>query len=96
MSRSRPFNHLSARNRRVARQLLWLAQDKSCSICGGHIGQTEKCTLDHVYPAWTGRMNKANLLVAHPHCNERKADSYPTPCMELLLGAVNLSLGSAA
>lgn len=85
----------------LLRRWFWEAQGGHCGICGHKMKrsfETPKLTFDHVWPkAWSASdvMGKSlgNILLAHKHCNDMKADALPTPEQVDRLREVNRKLG---
>jgi hypothetical protein len=76
-------------NRKRFRELLWQAQDDRCARCGERMGRGG-CSLDHVQPlALGGRNWLGNLLLMHKPCNQKKANSPPSPALLRHLDRVN-------
>lgn len=85
----------SSRRKNRKRAELYRAQNGYCGICGKRLKCLIKVTLDHVKPlSRGGGRGERNLIAAHRHCNEGKADRPPTGCEVIWLEAVNSRLTS--
>ncbi len=85
----KPFKHPPFRFQ------LWIAQRKRCPYCPDPLTSWKKGTKDHVRPkSRGGSLGGHNQVLAHPDCNQRKADRLPTAC-ELLFCAITNEIRQA-
>lgn len=48
--------------------------DGYCVLCGNHIDEDKDLTKEHVHPKSRGGKGGKNIMPAHSHCNQEKAD----------------------
>lgn len=66
--------NMKTHERRRLRFMLWNEQHGFCALCGEAM-ELGEATIDHIVPvAHGGRNRRANLRVAHKHCNSARRD----------------------